>query len=68
MLLATNVKETLPSLYRRFPFFKSEPYERRMLFSRGEDIGFGPLTVRPTARRAHFGDGRIQLSAGGFAG
>lgn len=68
MLLATNVKETLPSLYKRFPFFKSEPYERRMMFARGDDLPFSPLTVRPTARRAHFGGERIQLSANALAG
>jgi hypothetical protein len=68
MLLATNVKETLPSLYQRFPFFKSEPYERRMMFARGDGLPFSPLTVRPTARRAHFGGERIQLSGNAFAG
>lgn len=62
-LMATRTKETLPPLYRRFPFFKSEPYERRMLFARGADAPFSPLTVRPTARRAHFGGSdRIQIS------
>ena len=63
MLLATRVKEVLPPLYVRFPFFKSEAFERRMLFERGDASFFSPLTVRPTARLAHFGQGRVQLDA-----
>lgn len=67
MLLATRVKEVLPSLYVRFPFFKSEPFERRMLFERGEEMQFSPLTVRPTARLAHFGAAsRIQIGEAGL--
>ena len=67
-LMATRTKETLPPLYQRFPFFKSEPYERRMMFARGGDMPFSPLTVRPTARRAHFGHGRVQISGSAYAG
>lgn len=58
-LMATRTKEVLPRVYQRFPFFKSEPFERRMLFDRSAEVT--PLTVRPTARLAHFGSSRIQI-------
>ena len=67
MLLATRVKEVLPRLYERFPFFKSEAFERRMMFDRSAEMR--PLTVRPTARLAHFGArSRIQISQASLAG
>ncbi len=65
MLMATRVKEVLPKLYVRFPFFKSEAFERRMMFDRSADMS--PLTVRPTARLAHFGTSRIQIGAESLA-
>jgi len=68
MLMATRCKDVRSSLYARFPFFMSEPYERRMLFARGEEMPFSPLTVRPSARRAHSGHGRIALSGSAYAG
>jgi len=49
-LLATRVKEVLPKLYVRYPFFKSEAFERRMMFSRQTPSGITPLTILPTAR------------------
>ena len=49
-LMATRVKEVLPKLYVRYPFFKSEAFERRMMFSRVSDTGITPLTILPTAR------------------
>lgn len=49
-LLATRVKEVLPKLYVRYPFFKSEAFERRLMFSRNPVSGFTPLTILPTAR------------------
>jgi hypothetical protein len=68
MLMATRCKDVRSSLYARFPFFKSEAYERRMLFARGEDMPFSPLTVRPSARRAHFGHGEISIAGNAYAG
>lgn len=67
MLMATRCKDVRSSLYARFPFFQSEAFERRMLFARGEDMPFSPLTVRPTARLAE-SHRRIQLSANAYAG
>lgn len=54
-LLASRSKEIRPRLMQRFPFFDSEPYERRMMFSRGSRGGMVPLTILPTARLASSG-------------
>jgi hypothetical protein len=51
-LMATRTRETRAALYERFPFFVSEPYERRMMFLRSESMGSTPLTILPTARFA----------------
>ncbi len=51
-LLASRSKEIRGKLMKRYPFFDSEPYERRMMFYRGEDMGSPPLTILPTARSA----------------
>lgn len=62
-LMATRVKEVLPPLYERFPFFKSEAFERRMMFARGDTMPFSPLTIRPTARFAHGRHGTLPFQA-----
>jgi len=58
-LMASRSKEIRGQLMRRFPFFDSEPYERRMMFARGESAGHSPLTILPTARFA--ADGRLAM-------
>ncbi|KAA0701299.1 hypothetical protein DTW90_05375 [Neorhizobium sp. P12A] len=51
-LMATRTRDVRQNLYKRFPFFVSEPYERRMMFSRDTNLGPAPLTILPTARHA----------------
>jgi hypothetical protein len=51
-LLASRVKEVRPQLMRRFPLFRSEAYERRMMFGNESQFDSVPLTVLPTARIA----------------
>jgi hypothetical protein len=51
-LMATRTNDVRVGLYKRFPFFVSEPYERRMMFQRSPDMGVTPLTILPTARLA----------------
>jgi hypothetical protein len=58
-LMATRTRDVRPGLYRRFPFFVSEPYERRMMFKRAPEAGVTPLTILPTARLA--ANGRLAL-------
>lgn len=51
-LLASRPREVRPKLMKRYPFFDSEAYERRMMFDRSPVNGMLPLTVLPTARFA----------------
>ena len=37
---------------RRYPVFKSHPYEQRLMFDRNLDHGLAPLSILPTARYA----------------
>jgi hypothetical protein len=37
---------------RRYPVFKSHPYEQRMMFERDANPGLAPLSILPTARYA----------------
>ncbi|WEZ82510.1 hypothetical protein P6U16_15595 [Rhizobium sp. 32-5/1] len=62
-LLAARVREIRPWLYTRFPFFDSEPFERRLMFQGNEQAAFRPLTIRPTARLAMTTHNRTQLPA-----
>nr|CAD6408110.1 acetyltransferase [Rhizobium sp. Q54] len=52
-LLASRPREVRPKLMRRYPFFDSKPYERRLMFDRRPPSGVQPLTILPTARSAH---------------
>lgn len=61
-LMATRTREVRSALYERFPFFVSEPYERRMMFQRTPFVGGTPLTILPTARVAALH--RQQMRAG----
>ncbi len=49
-LLATEVNVIRELFYRRFPFFRSQPFERRMMFAPLEEFATEPLTILPTAR------------------
>lgn len=51
-LLASRPREVRPKLMQRYPFFDSQPYERRMMFDRSPPSGMPPLTILPTARSA----------------
>lgn len=49
-LMATNTREVGRKLLTRFPFFVSQPCERRLMFSRAVETSMPPLTILPTAR------------------
>lgn len=51
-LHGANAHELKRNLFDRFPFFSSQPYERKMMFASRETLGFTPLTILPTARYA----------------
>ncbi len=48
-----NTRENQEQYFARFPFFKSTPMERRMLFSPPASGELAPLTVLPTAKYYH---------------
>jgi hypothetical protein len=50
LLLAADCPVELPKVYRRYPFFRSQPFERRMMFATADNFITQPLTVRPTAK------------------
>jgi hypothetical protein len=50
-LMATNTHTTGAKLLKRYPFFDSGEYERRLMFGRGEGgLPVSPLTILPSAR------------------
>ncbi|GKX34981.1 MAG: hypothetical protein MnENMB40S_25990 [Rhizobiaceae bacterium MnEN-MB40S] len=53
VLLSVNVPATLPRLYTRFPFFRSQLFEQKMMFAPHEEQEIPPLTIRPTAKYLH---------------
>ena len=58
-LMASDFKDSKERIYRRFPFFRAQPYEMRMLFGDLAAYPSAPLTILPTARYAsNAGDGR----------
>ena len=51
-LHAANAAELKRTLFQRFPFFNSQPHERKLMFAPRETLGITPLTILPTARYA----------------
>ncbi|WP_394687954.1 acetyltransferase [Hoeflea sp.] len=49
-LHAADAHELKRTLFDRYPFFNSQPSERRMMFAPHSELMMPPLTIRPTAR------------------
>jgi hypothetical protein len=49
-LYDSNCAENSGWIIKRFPFFKSTPVERRMLFAKPAERELAPLTILPTAK------------------
>lgn len=47
---AADAHELKRTLFERFPFFNSQPSERKMMFAPRSELMMPPLTIRPTAR------------------
>lgn len=52
LLLCAEDPSNRVDVARRYPVFKSHPYEQRLMFDRSADAGFAPLSILPTARYA----------------
>jgi len=62
-LHGADASELKRTLFTRFPFFDSQPYERKMMFAPREVLGLTPLTILPTARYALQRTDRLALPA-----
>ncbi len=51
-LLASDYRDARQRVHRRYPFFRAQPHEMRMLFGDLTSFPSAPLTVLPTARYA----------------
>lgn len=51
-LQGANAHELKRTLFQRFPFFQSQPHERKLMFAPREELGLPSLTIRPTAKYA----------------
>ena len=60
-MMASDFPDAKERIYRRFPFFRAQSYEMRMLFGDLDEFPSAPLTILPTARyAANFGrDGTL---------
>jgi hypothetical protein len=52
VMLCAEDQSNRHDVARRYPVFKSHPYEQRLLFGRSADEGLAPLSILPTARYA----------------
>lgn len=50
LLFESNRELNLADIIRRFPFFYSTPFEKRMLFAKPQAGELAPLTILPTAK------------------
>lgn len=49
-----HIKQTLPSIYKRYPFFSSTAFERRRMFAPLEEANFPPLSIIPQIQTIYF--------------
>jgi hypothetical protein len=51
-LHAADAHQLKRTLFDRYPFFRSQPSERKLMFAPRSELMMPPLTIRPTARYA----------------
>ncbi len=52
-VMGAKIADIRERLETRFPFFKSQPYEQRMMFGKIEDLAYPPLNILPSAKYAN---------------
>jgi hypothetical protein len=52
-ILASKTADIREKIATRYPFFQSEPYERRMMFAPQEELTYPSLNILPSAKYAH---------------
>jgi hypothetical protein len=64
MLTAARVEDIKQRLELRYPFFRSLPSEKRLMFAPESGLGYMPLTILPTAKLASGkADSRLGVSS-----
>jgi hypothetical protein len=53
MLLACPSEEIREKIDTRYPFFKSQPHERKLMFAPQDQLNYPSLNILPTAKYAH---------------
>lgn len=52
-LYGARIDSITERISTRFPFFKSQPYERHMMFGKIEDLAYPPMNILPSAKYAN---------------
>lgn len=53
LLLNSAIRDIREKIATRYPFFQSEPYERKMMFAPREEQAYPSLNILPTAKYTH---------------
>lgn len=53
MLLGARIPDIKHSLETRYPFFKSQHWEQRLMFAPESELGYSPLNILPSAKYAN---------------
>lgn len=53
LMLACPAEDIREKIDTRYPFFKSQPHERKMMFAPREELNYPSLNILPTAKYAH---------------
>jgi hypothetical protein len=59
MMLACPVVDIRDKINTRYPFFKSQPYERKLMFAPQDQLNYPSLNILPTAKYAHSFTGNL---------
>ncbi len=52
-VMGARIADIRERLETRFPFFKSQPYEQRMMFGKIDDLAYPPVNILPSAKYAN---------------
>jgi hypothetical protein len=53
IIMTSRIADIREKVATRFPFFKSQPYERKMMFAPRDQLTYPSLNILPTAKYAH---------------
>jgi hypothetical protein len=53
IIMTSKLTDMRDKVATRFPFFKSQPYERKLMFAPQDQLNYPSLNILPTAKYAH---------------